>query len=329
MAAAMNSTTHIVAYDEFRAQLGELQKFNSAAVFDYEDPKGNKEARSHIYKLRQTKSAVDKARKDEKAASLEYGRQVDAQAKEIIGEIESMIAVHQTPLDEIEQREKDRQAKHECRIEKMRELAMVSNEDLTAEQLRQRLAELDTYRIGEHWQEFEIEAARVKEAGTETLKAQIAKREKYEAEQAELEKLRRLQAEQERKDREAKVAREAEERANRAAEEKAKTEREAAERRELELKLAAEKAEREKVEAQQRAERAEKEAKAKAEREAKEAADRAAAEAERREANQRHAAKINNAAALALTEGGLEPEAAKLAVTLIAQKKVPNVSIAY
>ena len=321
--------SQIAVYDEFRSQLGELREFNSAAIFDYEDPAGNKEARSHIYKLRQTKSAVDKARKEEKAASLEYGRQVDAQAKEIIGEIEAMILVHQEPLDEIEQREKDRQAKHECRLEKMRELSMVSNEDLTAEQLRQRLAELDTYRIGEHWEEFEIEAARVKEAGVDFLRDQISKREKYEAEQAELKRLRELQAEQERKDREAQVAKEAEERAIRAAEEKATAEREAAERRELELKLAAEKAEKERLEAEHRAARAEQEAKENAEREAREQAEREATEAERREANKRHAKKVNNAAATALAEGGLEPEAAKLAVTLIAQKKIPNVSIAY
>lgn len=56
----------ISAYDPFRAQLAELKTNNEKAVFNYEDPAGNKEARSHIYKLRKTKSAVDRVRKDQK-----------------------------------------------------------------------------------------------------------------------------------------------------------------------------------------------------------------------------------------------------------------------
>ena len=56
----------IAAFSEFRSQLATLKHDNSKAVFNYADPKGNKEARSHIYKLRQTKSGVDKVRKEQK-----------------------------------------------------------------------------------------------------------------------------------------------------------------------------------------------------------------------------------------------------------------------
>lgn len=62
--------TTIVAYDPFRAQLAQLKEGNAKAVFNYRDPIGNKEARSHVYKLRQTKSAVDKVRKAEKEARI-------------------------------------------------------------------------------------------------------------------------------------------------------------------------------------------------------------------------------------------------------------------
>lgn len=109
----------IVAYDPFRSQLSELKTANSKVVFDYESEKGNKEARSHIYKLRQTKSAVDRVRKEQKDASLQYGRRVDAQAKEIITEIEEMIDIHQAPIDRIEQREKDRIAGHQEKMERL------------------------------------------------------------------------------------------------------------------------------------------------------------------------------------------------------------------
>lgn len=322
-----NGTSQIVAYNEFRAQLGELKAFNEQAVFDYEDAKGNKEARSHVYKLRQTKAAVDKVRKDEKAASLEYGRQVDAQAKEIVGEIESMIAVHQRPLDEIEQRESDRKAALEARIEKMRELATESNEDVAASQLKQRLADLESYSLGDHWQEFEIEAARVKERGAADLKARITKRETYEAEQSELARLRREQAAREQQERDERISREAEQRATEAAEKRAQVERDAAERRELQLRLAAETSERERIEADQRAARAAHDAEERIRKEAADEAARAKADQESREANKRHVAKVKARAVEALVAVGVTPETARLVIDVIGAGKVPYVKI--
>ena len=319
----------IAVYDEFRAQLAELKDHNGSLVFDYESPKGNRDARSHVYKLRQTKAAVEKARKDEKAASLEYGRRVDEQAKEISAEIEAMIEVHQRPLDEIEQREKDRQSKHLARLEQMRALATPSNEPLTVKQLRDRLADLESYALGAHWEEFEVDAARAKDEGVSALRSQIAAREKWEADQADLARLREEQVRREREEREARIAKEAEERATRQAEERAKAEREAGERRELELKLTAERAEREKVEAEQRAARAALEAEERVRRQAADEAARAKAEQEKREANKRHVAKINRAATDALMAGGVDLVTAELVVDLIASRKIPNVTIAY
>ena len=95
----------LAAYSEFRAQLSKLREENASLIFDYHDPKGNKEARSHIHKLRRTKGAVESVRKEEKAASLAYGRRVDAEAKAIIGEIEDMIEVHERQIKEIEEAE--------------------------------------------------------------------------------------------------------------------------------------------------------------------------------------------------------------------------------
>ena len=80
-APVQGHNSNIAVYDEFRGQLSELRDANAKTVFDYEDPKGNKDARSHVYKLRQTKSAVEMARKEEKAESLAYGRRVDEQAQ--------------------------------------------------------------------------------------------------------------------------------------------------------------------------------------------------------------------------------------------------------
>lgn len=325
---------NIAVYDEFRAQLAELSSANESMVFDYESANGNKEARSHVYKLRQTKSAVEKARKKEKAESLEYGRKVDAEAKSISSEIESMIAVHQKPLDEIDQREKDRVAVHKDHIEGM---SLVANQTehpdgspLTASEYALAIEYLEGLKIDDSWEEFAAEAAKAKDENLAIARKRYDDRKKYEDEQEELERLRKQQAEVEQKDHDARIAKEAEEKARKDAELAAKREKEAAEKRELELKLAAETAEKEKLEAERRAEVAEKEAIEAAERKAKEDAAKETAEAEKREANKRHNAKINNQAVKAIIkECGLSEEQAKSVVVAVAKKQIPNVSIFY
>ena len=92
-------------FADFYKQLEEAKKVNEQTVFQYETPAGNKAARSHIYKLRQSKSAVESKRKEEKAESLKYGKDLDSEAKKITAEIEEMISVHDAPLKEIEERE--------------------------------------------------------------------------------------------------------------------------------------------------------------------------------------------------------------------------------
>lgn len=323
----------IAAYNEFRAQLAELRAKNAAAVFDYESATGNKEARSHVYKLRQTKAAVDKVRKDEKAVALEYGRKVDAEAKEIIGEIEAMIEVHEAPIREIEQREKDRVANLEADIAEIKEGGRYTAEawlTLPLDAMRDRLAEIEAEPVTEErWQEFVTLAAQKRETAITQIRTAIAQREKHDAEQVELERLRKEAAEREQRDRDERIAREAAEQARKDAEAKAEADRNRAERERAAAQLQAERAEQEKREAEERAARAEQEAKANAEREAKAKAERERQETVRREANKRHCAKINNAAKQAFIEGGLPDDLAETAVRLIAGKKIPNVTIGY
>lgn len=323
----------IEAYDEFRAQLAELREWNATAVFNYEDPKGNKEARSHVYKLRQTKSAVDAARKKEKQASLEYGRRVDSEAKEIMAEIESMIEVHAKPLAEIEQREEERKERHRDRIEGIQTAANQTEgpdgQALTAADYQRALEYVEGIEIGDSWEEFVMEAAAAKDSALATLRRRLADRQQYEAEQAELERLRKEAAEREQRDRDERIRREAEERARREAEDKARAEREAAERRERELQEEAERERRERIEAQERADRAEQEARERAEQEAAEARRQEQEEAARRERDRKHKAAIHSAALQGFVEGGMSERQAKMAVSLIAKGKVPRVSISY
>lgn len=352
-------TTEIVAYNEFRAQLAELQEYNNAAVFDYNSAKGNKEARSHIHKLRKTKSAVDSCRKKEKAASLEYGRKVDSEAKEIISEIQEMIDVHLLPIQEIEEKEKRRVEKITSEIERIRHCCD-NLDDCSAKTIEGILQVAQDIEITkEEFHEFTEQAIGAKSVSIATLKDALAAQQKYEDEQAELERLRKEAAERERKERERKIAQEAEERTKLKAEADARKAKEAADKRERALKEAAEKAKREKAEAEalakERAKLAEQEklaaeqraaAQAKAaedrakriaaETEARikrEAAQQAKAEAERKaklEANKKHRAKIHNQALNELVKQcGLDESQAKAVIVEIASGKIPNVAITY
>lgn len=356
----------VAEYRPFYAQLAELEQKNASLVFDYESPKGNKEARSHVNTLRLTKGALERTRKAAKEESLRIGRAIDAEAKEINARIEAMITVHQEAIDAIEQREKQRVADLVERLANLRDSGGGVND---AADIAALITALEPVVIGDDWQEFKTQALEAKDSVLRDLRQRHAERVEQEAKEAELARLRAEAAERERVEREAAIARVAVERAQaeaarRAEEERAaaaraiaeaearaKAEREASQRRELELKLAAEAAERRRVEAEQRAEQERVEAIARAKREAKEAAERAerqaaeavrreqervaaaelaaSAEQARREKDKKHKAAINRAALTAIVAGGLTEDTAKIVVTLIASGKVPAVSIAY
>lgn len=333
----------IESYNEFRQQLVRMQDENKRTVFDYESPMGNRDARSYIYKLRQTKSAVDKVRQQEKAISLEYGRRVDAEAKQIVLEIEGMIEVHAKPLEIIEERERQRVQTIRDQIEWMFAASFARDESgfaLDSASLQTLLEKVKNVTVGESFGEFALEAAQVKDAAVSSIEKNLVLAIKNEAEAAELAYLRKDSEERERRDREELLRREGEERAKKEievkaqqerdrAEIKAKADRETATKRELELKLKVEHAEREKIEAQQRADNAVKETEARLKREAEKKAKIEAEAIARREADTKHKAKINTAAATALFKNGISDNNARLVVTLIAQGKIPHVKIQY
>ena len=334
-------TTEIAAYNEFRAQIAELKAHNSSLVFDYTDPKGNKEARSHIYKLRQTNAALDRARKAEKAASLEYGRQVDSQAAAISAELEAMIQVHQAPLDAIEAKEKARVEKHQQTIVAIQSAAVLAPgmPEQEAGSIKILIEALEVMDLSD-MQEFAEEATRCRDESIRIMRDRYNKRVKYDADQAELAELRRKADEQAKKDHDAKVAQEAAEREQKlaeakaealkkGAEEEAKRLKDAADKKLLEERLKNERLQREKAEAEQRAKDAARETEERLKREAAAKLKQEADELAKREANKRHVNGIRAAAEAALVNGGLSVNQAAKAIELIDAKKIPHVAISY
>lgn len=326
----------VAQYTPFYAQLSQLEEDNAALAFDYESKKGNKEARSHINTLRLTKGALDRTRKAAKEESLRIGRSVDSEAKEIEARIEVMIRIHQTKIDEIEQRETDR---IDHLKNKLAHLSQI-HADSTAAQYRFHISTLESVVIDDTWQEFVTDAAKAKDAALTEHRRLLAERETRDAEAAELEKLRAESAARMQKEREDAIAQAATDRAKVQADQLAKAEREASERRELELNLKAETAERRRVEAEQRAEKDARDAKERAEKAQAKAvqnekdlvASIAKAESDaqaKREANLAHKTKINRAALAAMVAGGLSEDCAKECIKLIVSGKIPAIQINY
>ena len=324
---------------QIRTQLDEFKS-------DVSTKKGRDAIASMAYKVAKGKTALDNLGKALVDEMKREPAMVDAERKRMRDTMDQWKEEVRAPLTAWEEAEEARQARHKAGIEWF-QLRAKEYHDLDLQELRGSLAEVSGKVVDAAWEEFEAEAHRAKAKAVEALTAAVAAREKHEAEQAELAKLRAEAAAREQKDREERIAREAAERAQREAEAKAQAEREAAikreaeaaaaaERRELELKLAAERAEREKAEALQReqqakadAERREAEAVAAEQRRVAAIAEAEAKEAKRREADKAHKTAVNRAALDAFVAGGMTEECAKLAVTLIAKKAIPAVSITY
>lgn len=313
---------------------------------DVTTKKGRDAIASIAHKVAKSKVALDNVGKELAAEQKDVPRKIDAERKRMRDLLDTWKDEVRKPLTDWEQAEEAREAKHNLAIELIQQSAQ-GLEGIPVSTLRERIAALSLTAVDGAFEEFEAAAHREKSRALDSLAAALASREKYEEEQAELARHRAEAAAREQKEREERIAREAADRARAEAEAAAQAERDAvarreaeakaaSDRRELELQLQAERAEREKAEAIQREERAKQEAETRQQRAVEEERQRvaaeqaqAAAEAARREKDKAHKASINRAALDAFVAGGMAEPAAKQAITLIAKRAIPAVSISY
>ncbi|MEC4239108.1 hypothetical protein [Pseudomonas sp. DSV-1] len=329
----------------------------TAEVPDLSTRKGRERIASLAAKVSKSKSAVEKPGRDYLKRLKEMPKVVEAELREFVTKMDALRDATRKPLTGWEQAELARTDKHVDGIQDIKD-SLVFEGTPTASTFSQVIAALELVPMDDSWEEFLAEAAQVKDQTLTKLRSLLAERTQYEAEQAELVRLREEKEARNKKDRDEQIAREAAERATREAEAKAQRERDAeakrahdeqaaAEKREQGLRLQTEQAERraeqakrERIEAGQNAERERlagiERQKAAVEQARKDeiARQHAAADEERRqaaarEANKAHQAKINRAALEAFITGGMTEECAKQAITLIAQRKIPAISISY
>jgi hypothetical protein len=162
--------TELALFEPIQATMAEYKAENEKLVFDYRDAQGNKDARSHVYKLRGVKTKITSAHKDAKAGALAVCRQIDGMKNKLMTEVEEMIKVHNEPLLLIEKE------KAEAEAERLRKL-----KEAEEEAARKREEELAA-------REAAVKEKEEKAAAEERAKRAEEERIKAEAEQAERDK---------------------------------------------------------------------------------------------------------------------------------------------
>lgn len=333
-------------------------------VPDLKTRKGRERIASLAAKVSKSKTAVEKPGRDYLRRLKEMPKVVEAELREFVTKMDTLRDETRRPLTEWEAAEDERIDKHNDRLEWIRGLPL----DLAGKSSSDIQALLDTAEavaIDESWEEFQAEASGVKDLAVKALRAILAETQRYEAEQAELAHLRRqaeeraeldrirlaqeaaVEAERQRVAKEQQAERDAAAKREQDLKDQAAARERAAENERLQLQLQAEQAERARVQAEadriaaeQRAElerqaaaRRAEEAAEKARQDERRRADAAAAEIlrqqEAREADKAHRRSVNRAALEAFMVGGMTEECAKQAITLIAERKIPNIAIQY
>lgn len=188
------STTDLVVYKDYRTQVKEFKKTNDKLVFDYKSKKGNKDARSHIAKMKKVKAAVEKKRI---AAAKEYREQCNDQSDEIQAEIDAMIAVHQKPLDEFAKREETRIAAIKKKINDI----FQRHPGTTSEEIQTELDYVNSIDLNDDfWEEFVGEAIKAVSDRLKFLHERMKTRVQWEEDQAELARLRKAEADRKAKE---------------------------------------------------------------------------------------------------------------------------------
>lgn len=338
--------------------LAEIRKEIDGFSADVTTAKGRKAIAAMARRVASSKTYLEEVGKELAAAQKEIPKKIDASRKKIRDTLDAWRDEVRAPLTKWEEAEQQRIDYCKSIVQHIIDCGngFIGGQAYPYPILFRELEEKVV--INAELGEFEAEAHRAKDEALKKLTIGFEAQQKREAEQAELDRLRKEAAERAEHDRLEQIKREAADKARDEAERKAKEE--------ADRKEAAAKAERDAIEAkaraaQEEAARREREAALKAEeerlaagrleielrRQAEEAEERAraaglrakqefeakrareAAEAAAREADREHRARINNAALEAFVEFGLSPDSAKMAVTLIAQRVIPHVTISY
>ncbi|WLG43278.1 hypothetical protein [Pseudomonas sp. FP1740] len=224
----------IYVKDGLKPFLHAVKEEVSSQVPDLSTAKGRDRIASLAAKVSKSKVAVEKPGREYLKRLKEMPRVVEAELREFVDAMDALRDETRKPLTEWEAAETARKDKHVDAVQAIHDFC-ADLTDVSAAVLLESITSVESVQMGEHWEEFETEAARAKESTLAKLRAALSTRQQYEAEQAELVRLRAEAEAQAQRDREAAIASAAAEQARIEAEQRAQAERDAAARREQEL----------------------------------------------------------------------------------------------
>ncbi|WP_151832093.1 hypothetical protein, partial [Acinetobacter ursingii] len=195
-------------------------------VPDVTTKKGRDAIASQAYKVSKSKAAVDNHGKDLVAGIKAQAAAIDRDRKAWRDQCDALRDEIRKPLDDWEQAENDRVAKHQAVIRAIHSLHGENILNKESHEIKGYIFDLENTEIDSSFEEFEQEAKIAKLETLEKLRTALTAREKYEAEQAELDRLRQAEIERQQKERDEAIARQAAENARIEAEKKAQAERE-------------------------------------------------------------------------------------------------------
>lgn len=235
-----------VAFQKFTAKelFDRLEEQAMAVVFDLNNPKERTALKSHVYKIRQSKTAFDSHGSELKKQYTEVTSKIDAERKVFKTECDALIEKLLAPLVEIELAEKKRTEDIQARIQEIKHFLNPTFLDNSA-QIKANIANLKAIEIDGSFQELESQAKLAKYETLEELEKVLEYRTNLEHEEAEAirvenerieaERIKKEEDEKQRQiERDERVAREAYEKAKFEAEEKARIEFERIEREKFE-----------------------------------------------------------------------------------------------
>jgi colicin import membrane protein len=203
--------SEVVHYKTTLGDIERAEKMEAGISFNYADKKGNAEARSHVFGLRKIKGSIERSRKAAKEGLLEMGRQIDSQAKAMESRVETLIQRHEVPLLEIENKEKERKAALQMRVDAIAAYGVnrageILSGAITAERLRKGAQALSAIVIDATFEERQEDAQIAKANSAAYLEQAIIqaqaeedKRAEAKRQAAELESMRREKAERDAK----------------------------------------------------------------------------------------------------------------------------------
>ena len=170
----METEMKLTVFDPIAALTVEVQEKDATLVFDHTTPEGEKELRSYVHTIKGHRASLEKVRVIAKANALEYGRAVDAKAKELKAPFDKIIDARMKPLDDIENAKR---AAAEAIVEAERVAA--------AKAEAERLADLERREKEAAAKEAELKAAQTKIDAEENARIQAIRERNIAAEAAE------------------------------------------------------------------------------------------------------------------------------------------------